>query len=125
MPWVELRHATAPGALGEPFDAMLVNAGVTHPQDTWLDALAPGGRLILPLTATMPALGPIGKGAVLLITKTADDPTSLKARIVTFVAIYSGIGLRDEAINEQLGLAYRKMPFPAIKRLRRDSHDRA
>ena len=40
---------------GETFDAILVNAGVTHPLDSWLDALAPGGRMILPLTAAMAA----------------------------------------------------------------------
>ena len=36
-----------------PFDAadvIYVNAGVTHPADTWLDGLSDGGRLILPLT---------------------------------------------------------------------------
>ena len=43
--------ATPPGRLDGPFDAMLVNAGVTHPLDSWLDALAPEGKLMLPLTA--------------------------------------------------------------------------
>ena len=31
-------------------DVIYVNAGVTHPAETWLDALSPGGRLIIPLT---------------------------------------------------------------------------
>src|ERR1043166_6982329 len=31
---------------------------MTHPLEAWLDSLTPGGRLILPLTAGMPA----GKG---------------------------------------------------------------
>ena len=36
-----------------PFDAadvIYVNAGITHPENTWLDGLTDGGRLILPLT---------------------------------------------------------------------------
>ncbi|MGZ3459389.1 MAG: protein-L-isoaspartate O-methyltransferase family protein, partial [Archangium sp.] len=31
-------------------DAIFVNAGATHPLPAWLEALAPGGRLMLPLT---------------------------------------------------------------------------
>ncbi|MGI9490137.1 MAG: protein-L-isoaspartate O-methyltransferase family protein [Geminicoccaceae bacterium] len=34
-----------------PVDVIIVNAGVTHPAPSWLDALKPGGRLLLPLTA--------------------------------------------------------------------------
>ena len=59
--------ATRRRCLGETFDAILVNAGVTHPLDVWLDALAPGGRMMLPLTAAMPAMGStLGKGVVVL-----------------------------------------------------------
>ena len=54
MPWVEVRHGDAAAALEDSFDAILVNAGVTHPLETWLDRLAPGGRMILPLTSTCP-----------------------------------------------------------------------
>ena len=70
MPWVDARCGDASQATGETFDAILVNAGVTHPLDAWLDALAPGGRMILPLTSTMPAMGPtLGKGLVFVLTK--------------------------------------------------------
>jgi protein-L-isoaspartate(D-aspartate) O-methyltransferase len=34
-----------------PVDAIFVNAGATHPHRRWLDALGPGGRLLLPITA--------------------------------------------------------------------------
>jgi len=63
MPWIEVR-ADSGVTVPEAFDAILVNAGVTHPQLAWLDALVPGGRLILPVTATIPAMGPIGKGVI-------------------------------------------------------------
>ena len=108
---------------GGTFDAILINAGVTHPLPVWLDALAPGGRLVLPLTATMPAMGPIGKGLLLVVEKPADGSASWPARVLTFVAIYSAVGLRDDARNGTLGQAMQKQPFPAIKALRRDVHD--
>jgi protein-L-isoaspartate(D-aspartate) O-methyltransferase len=44
MRWVEVRHGDASGAIEGAFDAILVNAGVTHPLESWLDALTVGGR---------------------------------------------------------------------------------
>ena len=96
LPWVDRRAAaTRRRWLSETFDAILVNAGVTHPLDAWLDALAPGGRMILPITAAMPAMGStLGKGLVFLLTRTDD---TIGARVMTMVAVYSAIGLRDRA----------------------------
>jgi protein-L-isoaspartate(D-aspartate) O-methyltransferase len=121
MPWVEARHGDGTEDLDEPFDAILINAGVTHPQDTWLDALSANGRLILPLTATMPVLGPLGKGFMTIITKAADG--SFAAHPLSIVMIYSAIGLRDETINAQIGQAFMRSPVPTFTRLRRDRHD--
>ncbi|MFI5177569.1 MAG: protein-L-isoaspartate O-methyltransferase [Vicinamibacterales bacterium] len=122
MAWAEVRHGDGSGDLGESFDAILVNAGMTHPLESWLDALADGGRMILPLTATMPGMGPIGKGPMVLLTRTAAADV-LDARLVGFVAIYSALGLRDEPLNQRLGQALAKMPMPPLKHLRRDRHD--
>ncbi len=120
MPWVEVRQGDGTQVDG-PFDAILVNAGVTHPQDAWLDALAPGGRLLLPLTVAMPAIGAsLGKGVMLLITRTAGG--ALIPEVLSFVAIYSAIGLRDAAIEASLGQAMRRTAFPNLTRLRRDEH---
>jgi protein-L-isoaspartate(D-aspartate) O-methyltransferase len=118
--WVDVRHGDGSGALDGPFDAILINAGMTHPLESWLDALAIGGRMILPLTVAMTPS--IGKGILVLLTKT-DDAARFDARIITFVAIYSGIGVRDEARGAQLGEAMRKNPFPPLKHLRRDVHE--
>jgi len=123
MPWVEVREGDGrtldPGAT---FDAILINAGVTHPEPAWLDALAPGGRLVLPLTASMPAMGPIGKGPLVLVTRAA-DPHALGARVISFVAIYSAMGLRDDATNAAIGQALARQPFAPIRTLRRDAHE--
>lgn len=121
MPWVVVHRGDASQVAGETFDAILVNAGVTHPLDAWLDALATGGRMILPLTATMGST--IGKGLVLVLTK--EQQTELAARVLTMVAIYSAVGLRDNDLNDRLGKAMSLGPaqWPLIKRLRRDPHD--
>lgn len=121
-PWVDARQGDAREPLREIFDAILVNAGVTHPLGWWLDALAPGGRMVVPLTCAMPAMGPtIGKGLLALVTKRDDGEFGV--RVLTFVAIYSALGIRDEAAADHLGRAMARMPFPALKRLRRDVHD--
>jgi protein-L-isoaspartate(D-aspartate) O-methyltransferase len=65
-------------------------------------------------------MGPISKGVLVMITRNGND--AFDARVLTFVAIYSGIGLRDDGLNEQLGKALMRMPFPRLQRLRRDAH---
>ena len=125
MPWVDVRHGDAASAIeGESFHAILVNAGVTHPLTWWLDALAAGGRMILPLTGTMPGMGTIGKGMVLVVT---NEGAELHARTLAMVAIYSAIGLRDEDMNARLGKALMTGPMQwmAIKKIRRDAHEAA
>ena len=119
-PWIDVRTADAKGPFTERFDAILINAGVTHAQDAWLDALVPGGRMILPFTATFSAMGPIGKGIAVRLT---DTDGTLTARPIGMTAIFSGVGLRDDALNQSLGAALMKSPFPPIKRLRRDAHE--
>lgn len=120
LPWVDVQLGDATLLTGESFDAILISVGVTHPQRTWLNAMAPGGRMILPLTATMPALGPLGKGFTTVLTKTGTDTFS--ARVLTMTAIYSGVGLRDEGLNTQLGQAMMRTPFPRFSSLRTDVH---
>jgi protein-L-isoaspartate(D-aspartate) O-methyltransferase len=120
---VDLRHGDGTGVFDEQFDAVLVNAGVTHPLETWLDALAPGARMMLPVTAAMPAIGStLGKGVVVLVTKETNN--SVSARVVAFVAVYSALGVRDPAMDERIGKALAAGPaqWQSVKRLRRDPH---
>jgi len=124
MPWVEVRHGDASQSTAETFDAILVNAGVTHPLDVWLDALAPRGRIVLPLTGTMPAMGShIGKGLVWLLKK--EDAGDFAARVIGMAAIYSALGVRDDGLNDKLGRAMMTGPaqWHAVTRLRRDEHE--
>lgn len=123
MPWVEVRADQASQPSGEAFDAILVNAGVTHPLDAWLDALSPAGRMILPLTATMEPMGTIGKGLVFRLVKDAEG--SFSAGVTGFVAVYSAVGLRDESLNAHIGKKMMAGPlqWSAVTRLRRDPHE--
>jgi protein-L-isoaspartate(D-aspartate) O-methyltransferase len=122
--WIELRHGDASAALDGAFDAILVNAGVTHPLDTWLDALAPGGRMMLPITTAMPGMGStLGKGIALLLTR--EEAGGFAARVIAVVAVYSALGVRDPEMDERIGRALMAGParWMAVTRLRRDAHE--
>lgn len=121
LPWVDVKNGDGQD-VGGGLDALLINAGVTHPLDAWLDAVKPGGRIAIPLTmALTPA---IGKGLIILLTRSS-DPMSFDARVVGFAAIYNAAGIRDEALGRAIGAAMQKQPFPALQRLRRDRHEPA
>jgi protein-L-isoaspartate(D-aspartate) O-methyltransferase len=92
---VEVETGDASAVTGA-FDAMFINAGCTHPRPEWLAALAPGGRLVIPLTMHMPGL-PHGVGAMLRIERS--DGARWPARVVTPVGIYDCENARD-AENE-------------------------
>jgi protein-L-isoaspartate(D-aspartate) O-methyltransferase len=117
---VEVRRGDACAPFDDTFDAILVSAGVTHPQPAWLDALRVEGRLIVPLTVSMPAMGRIGKGVVVCLTRTAAE--AFTARTLAMTAIYSGIGLRDDEANAELGHTFARCPMPRLTRFRRDVH---
>ena len=65
----------------------------------------------------------IGKGVVWRLTKR--DDRDLDASVLSIVAIYSAVGLRDEVLNARPGTALMGGParWQAVKRLRRDVHE--
>lgn len=117
-PQVDVRHADGtvydPGAA----DAILVNAGATHPAAVWLDRLLPGANLILPLTVNAPLHG---VGWVLKVSYTL---RGMAARFVTPVGIYHCAGGRDDAGNRRLAAAYARGDAARrrVRSLRRDAH---
>jgi protein-L-isoaspartate(D-aspartate) O-methyltransferase len=91
---------------------------------TWIDALAPGGRHMLPLTATMLATeSTLGKGLVFLLTR--DEAGGFAARVIAVVAVYSALGIRDPTLNDDIGKALMAGParWTAVRRLRHDLHE--
>jgi protein-L-isoaspartate O-methyltransferase len=92
---------------------------MTHPLAAWLDALAPHGRMVLPLTAPMPmTTANIGKGLLVLLTGEGDG--EFVARTLSYIAIYSAVGLRDDALGAQLTASM--LRGTAFTRLTRRAH---
>lgn len=98
-------------------DAMLINAGVTHPLPLWLDRLGVGGRLLAPIT--VPMTPNLGKGFMLKIIR---QPGGYAAQMVSFVAIYSAVSGRDPQREAALGKVLATGTFMKIKSVRRDRH---
>ena len=97
-----------------PADAILINAGATHPRSIWLDSLRIGGRLLLPLTV----IG--GEGRVLKATR---KPGGLTACFISGVGIFSCVGGRDAELNQRLKEAFERDDWKSVQSLRRDRHD--
>lgn len=116
-PNVTVHHGD--GAVLDPgeCDAMLINAGVTHPHPGWLERLRGGGRLLLPLT--VPLAPNVGKGMMVKITREA---AGYAAHVVTFVAIYSCSSVRDSQAEALLGKAMASGALFQLKSVRRDPH---
>jgi protein-L-isoaspartate(D-aspartate) O-methyltransferase len=102
-------------------DAMLINAGVTHPHRPWLDRLAEGGRLVLPLTAAAGASS-FGSGVMARIVRLKG---SFSADVVSHVAIYSCTSVRDPQLELPLGKALTSKALLKLKSVRLDSHEKA
>ena len=101
-----------------PADVIYVNAGATHPLAHWLDRLADGGRLILPVTAAGFPRGDIRQGAVFRIERNGHDyPT----RRISAVAIFPCAGGRGTDEEAALVAAFTKGRGENVTRLyRRD-----
>jgi protein-L-isoaspartate(D-aspartate) O-methyltransferase len=119
-PWATARQGDGRTGLPSDVDVVLVHAGATHVLDEWLDAVADGGRLLVPLTCTMPGMpASLSKGVILTAMRQGDRWT---ARIGSMVMIYALVGARDDAMNTQLGKALMGGRWKAVTRLRRDPH---
>jgi protein-L-isoaspartate(D-aspartate) O-methyltransferase len=103
-------------------DVIYVNAGCTRPAENWLDRLADGGRLILPMTSDQGfgANSPermASAGAVFRIERRGRD---YLAYWISPVAIFPCAGSRDEASERALADAFAKRGWERITRLYRD-----
>jgi protein-L-isoaspartate(D-aspartate) O-methyltransferase len=97
-------------------DVIYVNAGATRPADIWLDRLAEGGRLILPLTAGDFPNADVRHGAVFRITR---QGCSFLAKRISGVAIFPCEGMRDAESEAALVAAFAKDRVGEVTRLYR------
>jgi protein-L-isoaspartate(D-aspartate) O-methyltransferase len=103
-------------------DVIYVNAGCTRPAQNWLDRLADGGRLILPMTSDQGfgASAPervASAGAVFRIERRGRD---YFATWISPVAIFPCAGSRDEVSERALAEAFANAGWQQVTRLYRD-----
>jgi protein-L-isoaspartate(D-aspartate) O-methyltransferase len=119
-PWVSARAGDGRSDLPRDLDVILVHAGASHVVPEWLDALRDGGRLLVPLTCTMPGMAStLSKGGVLVLTRDGDD---WRVRPLSFVMIYALVGLRDDDANRALGQAFMSGGWDKVSRATRRPH---
>jgi protein-L-isoaspartate(D-aspartate) O-methyltransferase len=99
------------------FDVIVVNAGVTHPMPVWLDALMPGGRMLLPLTAEN------GRGTVFRVERLTTAET-FAAAAISGVGIFPCAGARSAQAARRLGRALGDGGQRFVRSLRLDPHAR-
>ena len=116
-PWPQASAVAADGATYQPgaVDIIVASAGATHPLPQWLDALPPGGELLLPLT------GKGGWGQTLLVTRQRDGE-GFAARFAGYVGIYHFAGARDAEMAERIDRAVGRHDMADVKSLRREPH---
>ena len=93
-------------------DLIYVNAGTTHVPSAWLDALALGGRLVLPVTPNERL------GFMLLVTRRSK--AAYAARIFSGAAFIPCVGARDEAQSAAIAAALNNRSTDEVRSLRRD-----
>ncbi len=103
-------------------DVIYVNAGCTRPAESWLDRLADGGRLILPMTSDQgfgasPPERMANAGAVFRIERRGKN---YFAYWISPVAIFPCAGSRDEASECALAEAFTNGGWRKVTRLYRD-----
>jgi protein-L-isoaspartate(D-aspartate) O-methyltransferase len=100
-------------------DAILINAGVTHPRENWIDNLQSSGTLVLPLTVEF-GMPHVGKGMVLCVSKLN---SGCRAHFLPIpVMIYSCSSVRDPEFGSLLSQPFMSETFSSVKSLRREPH---
>ncbi len=117
-PWpqVTVIHGDGSDMPLETADAIIANAGATHPQPSWLAALKPGGKLLLPLAPTK------GLGRMAYITCKSEE--IFEAQLRGGVNIYEFSGARDPGVSAQLAEALKRDQDKDVKSLRCDTHEK-
>jgi protein-L-isoaspartate(D-aspartate) O-methyltransferase len=109
-PWAQVEVAHGDGCRHDPgdVDTIIVCAGATHPAPLWLDRLAPGGHLLLPLTTEnrwgflLRATRPRDYDGAAIVLESTRDPNRFDATSIGQVGIYPCAGGRDEAAAKRL-----------------------
>ena len=112
LPCVELQARSGIAEDLPMADAIYVNAGITQPSWTWLDALRPGGRLLFPLQPDG------GFGGMLLAQRPRDGGTRWPARFVSRASFIACQGRQDEETGRGLATAFAGGGWETVRSLR-------
>jgi protein-L-isoaspartate(D-aspartate) O-methyltransferase len=132
-PWRQVEVVHGDGRTHDPgeVDVIIVFAGSTHPAPLWLDRLAPGGQLLMPLTNDnqwgflLRATRPRDYDAESIVLPEARDRNRFDATSIGGVGIFPCVGGRDEeAVKrfqtalEELGRGsnFAEIPIEALHR---------
>jgi protein-L-isoaspartate(D-aspartate) O-methyltransferase len=116
-PVAHVQCADASRPIAGHWDVIVAFAGATGPLGWWLDALADGGRLLLPMTG-----GNFRGGFMLRLDRRGGG---LAARSVGWTAFYPCEGARDDREQAALGEALKDPAGQqAVRSLRRSPHDK-
>jgi len=112
-PWRQVRVEASSGVSGisGTADVVYVNAGVQQLRGTWLEALAPGGRLLVPITPGAE------EGGIFLIRR-LKSKTVLQVEFVCRARFVHCVGTEDEAISALLKEAFAAGGHEAVRSLR-------
>jgi protein-L-isoaspartate(D-aspartate) O-methyltransferase len=118
---VELIEGDGTAVPFEAADVIYVNAGVTRPADAWLDRLADGGRLVVPLTTnegfgTIDFTNIVKRGAMFRFERQGAD---YLAQWITPINIFPCEGGRDDRSEAALVEAFAKGGWDRVTRLYR------
>jgi len=116
---IEVVHGDGGRVDTGPRDAILINAGVTHPRQSWIDNLQSAGTLVLPLTIEV-GMPHVGKGMVLCVSKLASGYAAHFLPIP--VMIYSCASVRESEYGSLLSRPFMSGTFSSVESLRRDPH---
>jgi protein-L-isoaspartate(D-aspartate) O-methyltransferase len=109
-PWASVETRSGVQVPEQPVDLIYVNAGVQQLPRPWIEGLAPGGRVLVPLVAAD------GQGAVYLIRR--GDGGSHPARFVCQARFVPCIGTQHETSGVRLAEALRSGRCEAVRSLR-------
>jgi protein-L-isoaspartate(D-aspartate) O-methyltransferase len=114
-------HAADGAALDAgTFDAMFINAGVTHPHRAWLECLNEGGRMVVPITFA----GEMGTGIGVML-KITNCKGKFTIQVVSEVGIYHCTSVRDANLEPVIRKALATKALLNAKVVRTDLHEQA
>jgi protein-L-isoaspartate(D-aspartate) O-methyltransferase len=123
LPQIEVEHADGSTLSSHQVDAIFVNAGVTEIRSNWLDILADGGRMLIPVTAQLESNpdAELGLGRLLKITRLPKN-NIFAAQFISTVGIYHCSGARNPQHDNVIRAGLSRGEAEAVRSLRRDVH---